>query len=166
MADTYSFDIVSEIDLQEVDNAMNQAIKEIQQRYDLKGSHSEITLNKKDKKINVTSADDFRVKVVNDILQNKLIKRGISVKALKYGAIEQGSGMGTAKQEITLQAGIDKENAKKVTKMIKEMKIKVNASIQDEQVRVQGKSKDDLQEVIKMLNAADLDFAFQVTNYR
>jgi len=166
MADNYSFDIVSEIDLMEADNAINQAIKEVQQRYDLKDSKSEITLNKKDKKINVTSADEFRVKTVNDILQNKLIKRGISIKALKYGTIEQGSGMGTAKQEITLQAGIDKENAKKLTKMIKDMKIKVNASIQDEQVRVQGKSKDDLQEVIKMLNAADLDFAFQITNYR
>lgn len=166
MADNYSFDVVSEIDLQEVDNAMNQAMKEIQQRYDLKGSHSEITLNKKDKKINVTSGDDFQVKTVNDILQNKLIKRGISIKALKYGTVEQGSGMGTAKQEITLLAGIEKESAKKLVKLIKDMKLKVNASIQDEQVRVQGKSKDDLQEVIKMMNGADLDFAFQITNYR
>jgi uncharacterized protein YajQ (UPF0234 family) len=166
MADTYSFDIVSEIDLMEVDNAINQATKEVQQRYDLKGSKSIIELNKKDKKINVESDDDFKLKAVNDILQNKLIKRGISIKALKYGTIEKGSGMGTAKQEISLQAGIDKENAKKLTKMIKDSKLKVNASIQDEQVRVQGKSKDDLQSVIKILNGADLEFAFQVTNYR
>ncbi|CAN5650911.1 YajQ family cyclic di-GMP-binding protein [soil metagenome] len=165
MAQNYSFDLVSEIDYQEVDNAVNQALKEIIQRYDFKGSKSEITLNRKDKKLNVSSDDEFKLKSVIDILQNKLIKRGISIKALKYGVIEQGSG-GSARQEISLQQGIEKEDAKNMVKLIKESKIKVQASIQDDQVRVSGKDKDDLQQVIKLLNGAELEFAFQVTNYR
>jgi uncharacterized protein YajQ (UPF0234 family) len=165
MANQFSFDIVSEVDLQEVDNAVNQALKEIHQRYDLKDSKSEIEFNKKDKALNISSADDFKLKSVIDILQNKLIKRGISIKALKYGTIEQALG-GTVRQEIKLQQGIEKEDAKKIVKMIKDSKLKVQASIQDEQVRVTGKVKDDLQSVITLLRNADLEFAFQVTNYR
>ncbi|MDZ4711663.1 MAG: YajQ family cyclic di-GMP-binding protein [bacterium] len=165
MANQYSFDIVSEVDQQELDNAINQALKEILQRYDFKGSKSEITLNKKENTINVLSDDEFKLTSVIDILQNKLIKRSISIKALKYGAIEPASG-GTVRQEIKLQQGIEKEDAKKVVKMIKDSKIKVQASIQDEQVRVTGKDKDDLQSVMKLLRDTELDFAFQFTNYR
>lgn len=165
MANQFSFDIVSEVDAQEVDNAINQATKEIQQRYDFKGSKSEITYNKKDNAINVHSDDDYKLKSVIDILQNKMIKRGISIKALKYGNVEPASG-GTVRQEIKLQQGIEKDDAKKVVKMIKDSKLKVQAAIQDEQVRVSGKDKDDLQEVMKLLKGTELDFAFQFTNYR
>lgn len=165
MANQFSFDIVSEVDLQEVDNAINQAMKEIQQRYDFKGSKSTIELNKKDGIVNLHSDDEFKLKSVVDILQNKLIKRGISIKALSYGNIEPASGS-TVRQEIKLQKGIEKENAKLVVKMIKDSKLKVQAAIQDEQVRVTGKSKDDLQSVMNLLRSAELDFAFQFTNYR
>jgi len=165
MANTNSFDIVSEVDLQEVDNAVNQALKEIFQRYDLKGSKSEVEFNKKEKTLTVHSADEFRLKVVIDILQNKFVKRGISLKALKYSAIEQSSS-GSVKQLITIVHGIEKDNARKIVKMIKDTKLKVQAAIQDEQVRVTGKSKDDLQEVMQLLKDADLDFAVQFTNYR
>jgi uncharacterized protein YajQ (UPF0234 family) len=165
MADTYSFDIVSEIDIQEADNAVQQASKEIQQRYDLKATNSSIELDKKEKIITVESGSDFNLKQVVDVLESKLVKRGIALKALKYGDIEQGS-KGSARQKITLQTGIDKENAKKVTKLIKDLGLKVQAQIQDNQVRVTGKAKDDLQTVIQELKSADLDFAMQFTNYR
>lgn len=165
MADTSSFDIVSEINLQEVDNAVNQAMKEILQRYDFKGSKSSIEINQKDKCLHVASDDDFKLKSVVDILQNKLIKRGISVKALDYGAVQPASG-GTVRQDISLRIGIDKENAKHIVKMIKDTKLKVQAQIMDDQVRVSGKNKDDLQTVMKMLRDADLAFAMQFTNYR
>jgi uncharacterized protein YajQ (UPF0234 family) len=165
MADTYSFDIVSEVDMQEADNAVQQASKEIQQRYDLKGSNSSIELDKKEKTVAVESGNEFSLKQVIDVLESKLVKRGIVLKALKYGAIEQGS-KGSARQKITLQTGIDKENAKKVTKLIKDSGLKVQAQIQDDQVRVTSKSKDDLQQVIQTLKDADLDFATQFVNYR
>jgi len=165
MANQFSFDIVSEVDFQEVDNAINQAQKEILQRYDFKGSKSEITLNKKDNVINVASDDEYKLKAVIDILQNKMIKRSISIKALKYGAIEPASH-GSVRQEIKLQQGIEKEDAKKVVKMIKDSKIKVQATIQDEQVRVTGKDKDDLQSVMKLMKDSELEFTFQFTNYR
>src|SRR5687768_929464 len=129
MADTYSFDIVSEIDMQEADNAVQQAAKEIQQRYDLKSSHSSIELDKKEKTIAVESASEFNLKQVIDVLESKLVKRGIALKALKYGDIEQGS-KGVARQKITLQSGIDKERAKQVTKLIKDLRLKVQAQIQ------------------------------------
>lgn len=165
MANQFSFDIVSEVDFQEVDNAINQALKEIHQRYDFKGSKSEITFNKKEKLLNVISDDEFKIKSVVDILQNKLIKRGISIKALKYGNVEPASG-GTVRQEIKLQQGIEKDDARKIVKIIKDSKLKVQAAIQDEQVRVTGKVKDDLQSVMKMLKESELEFAFQFTNYR
>ena len=165
MADTSSFDIVSEVNLQEVDNAINQARKEIGQRYDFKGSKSSIDLNIKEKQMIVVSDDDFKMKSVIDVLQGKLIKRGVPVKALDYGPVEPSSG-GTVRRVIRLRIGIDKEDAKRIVKMIKDTKAKVQAQIMEDQVRVSGKNKDDLQEIIKMLKEAELAFALQFTNYR
>ncbi|MGA8263049.1 MAG: YajQ family cyclic di-GMP-binding protein [Ignavibacteriaceae bacterium] len=165
MAQNHTFDIVSEIDFQEVDNAVNQATKEIQQRYDLKDSHTEIELNKKDKSLNVHTKDDYSRKASIDILQTKFIKRGISIKALKYDEPETASG-GRVKQKINLQSGISKENAKKITTLIKDSKLKVNAQIQDEKIRVQAPKIDDLQAVIKMVREADLEFPTQFTNMK
>jgi uncharacterized protein YajQ (UPF0234 family) len=165
MADSFSFDIVSDVDLQEVDNAVNQARKEIAQRYDFKGSKSAIDLNVKEKMITLLSDDDFKIRSVLDVLQSKLIKRNVPVKALTYSAVEPAAG-GTVRQQITLQVGIDKENAKRIVKMIKETRLKVQAQIMDDQVRVSGRVKDDLQSVMTMLRQADLDFAVQFTNYR
>ena len=165
MADTSSFDVVSKVDMQEVDNAMNQARKEIIQRYDFKGSKSSIELKEKEMEIVLISDDDFKMKAVVDILQSKFVKRSVPLKALTYGAIEPAAGS-TVRQVIKLQNGIDKENAKLITKMIKDSKLKVQAQIMDDQVRVSGKSKDDLQSVMAMLRQADLKFAIQFTNYR
>ena len=165
MAETFSFDIVSEVDLQETDNAINQARKEIAQRYDFKGSKSTIDLDLKEKKITVVSDDDFKLKAVIDILQNKLIKRGVPLKAMDYGVIEPAAG-GTVRQVIGLRVGIDKDNARLIVKMIKDTKIRVQAQIMDDQVRVSGKAKDDLQSVMKMIREAELKFAVQFTNYR
>jgi uncharacterized protein YajQ (UPF0234 family) len=165
MADTFSFDIVSEVNLQEVDNAINQARKEIAQRYDFKGSKSSIDLDLKEKKLTILSEDDFRLKAVIDILQNKLIKRGVPIKALKYGSIEPAAA-GMVRQVITLRVGIDKEDAKRIVKMIKDSKKKVQAQIMEDQIRVSGKAKDDLQDVMKLIRDAELEFAIQFTNYR
>ena len=165
MAQNHSFDIVNEIDFQEADNAVNQGIKEIHQRYDLKDSNTEIELNKKDKFISINSKDDYSLKASIDILQSKFIKRGISIKALKYGEPETASG-GRIKQKIDLQSGISKEQAKKITSLIKISKLKVSAQIQDEQVRVQGTKIDDLQAVIKLVKDSELDFPTQFTNMK
>ncbi len=165
MASNHSFDIVSEIDFQEVDNALNQAIKEIHQRYDLKDSNTEIVLNKKDKQISMNTKDDYSRKQSIDILQSKFLKRGISIKALKLKDPEPAAS-GRLKQIIDLQSGISKENAKIVTKMIKDAKLKVNAQIQDEQIRVTAPKIDDLQEVMKLIKEADLEFPTQFTNYK
>lgn len=165
MAETNSFDIVSEVNIQEVDNAINQARKEIGQRYDFKGSRSSIELNQKEKTLTLISDDEFRLKSVVDILQNKLIKRSVPIKALDYGTVEPAANA-TVRQIIKLRVGIDKENAKLIVKMIKDTKLKVQAQIMDDQVRVSGKNKDDLQAVIKLLREAELSFAVQFTNYR
>jgi hypothetical protein len=165
MADTSSFDIVSEVNMQEVDNAINQARKEITQRYDFKGSKSSIELSQKEKMLTIISDDEFKLKSVVDILQNKLIKRSVPIKALDYGNVEPAAST-TVRQIITLRVGIDKENAKLIVKMIKDTKLRVQAQIMDDQVRVSGKNKDDLQAIIKMLREADLKFAVQFTNYR
>jgi uncharacterized protein YajQ (UPF0234 family) len=165
MAKNSSFDIVSEIDLQEVDNALNQAIKEIHQRYDLKDSHTELELNKKDKIINLNTKDDYSRKQSIDILQTRFIKRGLSIKAMKMDEPETAAG-GRLKQKISLQSGISKDNAKIITKMIKDMGVKVSAQIMDEKIRVQGAKKDDLQEVIKAVKEADLSFPVQFVNYQ
>jgi uncharacterized protein YajQ (UPF0234 family) len=165
MAQLHSFDIVSEVDLQEADNAINQALKEITQRYDLKDSHTTIELNKKEKLLTVNTKDDYTLKASYDILQTKFIRRGISVKALKPKEAEQAAG-GRLRQIIILQSGISKDNARQITKMIKDLKLKVNSQIQDEQIRVQGAKIDDLQSVIKMIKEADLDFPTQFVNLK
>ncbi len=165
MAKNSSFDIVSEIDFQEADNAVNQAIKEIHQRYDLKDSATEIELNKKDKLINLNTKDDYSRKQSIDILQTKFIKRGLSIKVMKLEEPEPAAS-GRLRQKISLQSGISKDNAKKITKMIKEMNVKVSAQIMDERIRVQGAKKDDLQIVIQKVKEADLDFPVQFVNYQ
>jgi len=165
MAQKFSFDIVSDIDLQEVDNAVNQALKEINQRYDLKDSNTEITLNKKDKLININTKDDYALKASVDILQSKFIKRQIPLKAMKLNETEPAGG-GRIKQKIDLLSGISKENGKKITKLIKDSKLKVNAQIMDETVRIQGAKKDDLQQVMKLVKEADYDFPVQFVNYK
>jgi cyclic-di-GMP-binding protein len=165
MAQNHSFDIVSEIDLQEADNAVNQALKEIQQRYDLKDSHTTVELNKKDKLININTKDDYSLKAAIDIMQTKFIRRGISIKALKINESEPAAG-GRIKCVINLQSGISKENAKKITTLIKESKLKVSAQIQDEQVRVQGAKIDDLQDIIQRVKEADFDFPTQYVNMK
>jgi len=165
LAQNHSFDIVSEIDLQEADNAVNQALKEIHQRYDLKDSNTTIDLNKKEKQISINTKDDYSRKASIDILETKFIRRGISIKALKMKEPEPAAG-GRLKQIVDLQSGISKDNAKKITKMVKDSKLKVNAQIQDEQVRVQAPKIDDLQAVIKMIKDADLDFPTQFVNMK
>lgn len=158
-----SFDIVSQIDMQEVDNAVNQTVKEITQRYDFKNSKSEVSLEKDS--IRILADDDFRLKAIVDILQSKCIKRGISLKALKYGSTESASG-GMVRQIVTLQQGISKEKGKEIIAAIKETKLKVQGQIQEDQVRVTGKSIDDLQEIIKMLKGRDLEVDMQFINFR
>lgn len=165
MAQNHSFDIVSQIDLQEVDNAVNQALKEITQRYDLKDSNTTIELNKKDKILTLNTKDDYSRKQSIDILQTKFIRRGLSIKALKYNEPETAAH-GRLRQIINLQSGISKENAKLIVKMIKDSKLKVNAQIQDEQVRVSGVKIDDLQAVIKIIKEADLEFPTQFVNMK
>jgi len=165
MADNYSFDIVSEINWQEIDNAVNQARKEIQQRYDFKGSKSSIDYSQKEKSITIMGDDDYKSRAVIDILQNKFVKRSIPLKAMKYKPQEQASG-GMIRQVIEVQQGISKDNARLIVKIIKDSKIKVQAAIQDEQVRVSSRNKDDLQSAIALVKDAELDFAVQFTNYR
>ena len=158
-----SFDIVSVVDMQEVDNAVNQAIKEIGQRYDFKGSKSKITLEKDG--IKVLSDDDFRLKAVVDVLQSKFVRRAISLKALQYGKVEPASG-GLVRQVITIQQGISKEKGREIIALVKETKLKVQSQMQDEQVRVTGKSINDLQEIIGLLKAKDLGVEMQFVNLR
>lgn len=165
MAQNHSFDIVSEIDLQEVDNAVNQALKEITQRFDLKDSYTTIELNKKDKLLTINTKDEYSRKQSIDILQTKFIRRGISIKAMKYNNPENAAH-GRLKQIINLQSGISKENAKLIVKLIKDSKLKVNAQILDEKVRVTGPKIDDLQSVIKMIKEADFDFPTQFVNMK
>ncbi|MBS4028154.1 MAG: YajQ family cyclic di-GMP-binding protein [Ignavibacteriales bacterium] len=165
MASDSSFDIVSKVDFQEVDNALNQARKEIIQRYDFKDSKSSIELKEKEKEIILVSDDEFKMKSVVDIVQSKMIKRGIHLKALKFGTVEQ-AGNNTVRQVVSLRVGIEKEDAKLLTKMIKDSKLKVNAQIMEDQVRVAGKSKDDLQTAIQLVKNADLPFPVQFANYR
>lgn len=165
MADEHSFDIVSKVDLQEVLNAVQQAMKEISQRFDFKGSKSSIELNKEKHEITAISDDDHKLKTVLDIFQTKLVKRGISLKALQYGKVEQASG-GTARQLITLQQGIPVEKAKEIVKIIKETKMKIQAEIQKDQVRVKAKKIDDLQAAMKLLREKDLGIHVDFSNYR
>ena len=159
-----TFDIVSKIDLQEVSNAIQQAMKEIHTRFDLKDSKSNITLEEKDA-ILLHSIDEYKLKAVNEILQQKLVKRGVPLKGLTYGPIEPAAGS-TAKQKITMQQGIPIEKAREIVKVIKNSKKKVQASIQGDLVRVSGKDRDSLQEVIALLRQQDFGIDTQFTNYR
>jgi uncharacterized protein YajQ (UPF0234 family) len=165
MAQQNSFDIVSDVNLQEVDNALNQARKEIIQRYDFKDSKTVIDFNQKEKEITLHSIDEFHLKSTVDIVQSKLVKRGVSLKALRYGTIEPAANS-TVRQMITLLVGINKDDARLVVKMIKDSKLRVQAQIMEDQVRVNGKDKDDLQKIIQMLRDADLKFPVQFVNYR
>ena len=158
-----SFDVVSQVDRQEVDNAVNQARKEVNQRYDLKNSHSEIELEEDE--IRVVSSDEYHVKAVVDVLQSKLVRRNVSLKALVYEKIEPAGG-GRAKQKVTVQQGIPIEKAREIVKLIKDAKLKVQAQIQADQVRVSGKKRDDLQAVIQLLKGQDLSLPLQFLNYR
>ncbi len=159
-----SFDIVSKIDLQEVSNAIQQALKEIHTRFDLKDSKSRIEVEGKDA-IVLHSIDEFKLKAVNEVLQQKLVKRGVPLKGLTYGAVESALG-GVAKQRITMQQGIPIEKAREIVKLIKTSKKKVQASIQADLVRVSGKDRDTLQEIISMLRQQDFGIDMQFTNYR
>ena len=159
-----TFDVVSKIDLQEVSNAIQQALKEIHTRFDLKDSKSTIELDGKDA-IVLHSIDEFKLKAINDVFQQKLVKRGVPLKGLTYAVVEAAAG-GTAKQRITMQQGIPIEKAREIVKTIKDTKKKVNASIQGDLVRVSGKDRDTLQEIISLLRAHDFGIDMQFTNYR
>ncbi len=164
MASECSFDVVCKVDLDEVKNAVAQAMKEIGQRYDFKGSVSKIDL-KDDKVLVLTSDDEIKLKAVIDVLQSKLFKRGVSIKNLDYGKVEAAT-KGTVRQEIKLLQGIPGEKAKALVKVIKDAKLKVQAAIQGDQLRVSGKSKDDLQEAIALLKKNDQGVELQFTNFR
>lgn len=159
-----SFDIVSQINMQELDNAINMAMKEILNRFDFKGSKTDIRKVEGDK-IELSSDDEFKLKSVNDILQGKLIKRAISLKFLDYGKIESALG-GTVKQIITLKLGVPQEKAKEINKIIKDTGLKIQSQIQGDQLRVSGKNKDDLQAVINALRKSNIDIELQFVNYR
>ena len=165
MASDHSFDIVSKVDLQEVSNAIQQALKEISQRFDFKGSKSSIELDQAKNEIRVASDDEYKLKSVVDILQGKLVKRKISLKSLSYGKIEPALS-GTAKQVITIQQGITTEKAKEIVKTIKETKLKVQSEIQKDQVRVKAKKIDDLQSTISLLKEKDFNVHMEFVNYR
>ncbi|VAX20146.1 UPF0234 protein Yitk [hydrothermal vent metagenome] len=165
MAKESSFDIVSQVKMPEVSNAVNQATTEIKQRYDFKGSKTEINLDQKEGAITILSDDEIKLKNVKDVLESKLIRRGISIKALNFGAVEKASG-DMARQVIKLQQGIPMDNAREIVKLVKNMKIKVQASIQSDQVRVSGKKKDDLQQVMDMLKEQDMKINMEFINYR
>jgi len=160
-----TFDVVSKIELPEVSNAIQQAMKEIQQRYDLKNSHSSIELLEKDHKITLHSQDEFKLKAVNEILEQKLVKRKVPLKGLVYGVITPAAGS-TVRQEITLQQGIPIEKAREIVRVIKDSKKKVQASIQGDFVRVAGRDRDALQDVIQLLRQTDFGIDMQFTNYR
>jgi uncharacterized protein YajQ (UPF0234 family) len=160
-----SFDIVSKIDMNEVLNAVQQASKEVQTRFDLKDTKSSIELNEKDHKIQLASSDEYKLKAVSEILGQKLVKRNVPTKGLQYGTIIHASG-GNVKQEITLQQGIATEKAKEIVKVIKDSKLKVQAAIQGDLVRVTGKDRDTLQQIIALLRNKDFGIDVQFSNYR
>ncbi len=163
MAKDCSFDVVSEVDMQEVDNAVNQAKKEIGTRYDFRGSKADILLE--GESLKVLADDDYKLGAVIDVLKGKMVKRNVALKNLDYGKVEPASG-GTVRQIVTIKKGISKEVAKDVVKDIKAMKIKVSAQIMEDQVRVSGKDKDDLQNVIQMLKNKDYPVELQFVNFR
>ena len=164
MAQENSFDIVSKVDLQEVRNAIDQAIKEIRQRFDLKDSHSEINMEGNDA-IQLASASEYKLEAIKEILGQKLVKRGVSLKNLTYGKLEPAAGQ-SVRQKISLQQGIPSEKAKEIVKLIKDAKKKAQASIQGDTVRVSSKDRDELQSIIAMLRGRDMGVDLQFTNYR
>ena len=164
MAAENSFDIVSKVDLQEVRNAIDQAMKEVRTRFDLKDSKSDIRLEG-DEAIQLASADNYKLEAVTEILRQKLVKRGVSLKALTFGTVETATGS-TVRQKVSLQQGIAGEKAKEIVRIIKDSKKKVQASIQGDTVRVSAKDRDALQEVIALLRGRDLGIDMQFTNYR
>jgi uncharacterized protein YajQ (UPF0234 family) len=163
MAAENSFDIVSKVDLQEVSNAIQNALKEVHTRFDLKDSKSDIKLEKE--ALVLSSVDEYKMKAVNDILQSKLVKRGVPIKAFTYGTVEPAAGS-TVRQRVTMQQGIPIEKAKEIVKVIKDSKKKVQASIQGDSVRVSGKDRDALQEIIALVRGRDFGIDVQFTNYR
>ena len=165
MADEHSFDIVSKVDMQEVSNAVQQAEKEISQRFDFKGSKSEIELNKDKAEITLVSDDEYKLNSLIEILKNKFVKRNVSLKSLSFGTIEKAAG-DTVRQLLTLQQGVSTERAKDIVKLIKETKMKVQAEIQKDQVRIRAKKIDDLQAIITLLKGKEFDFHIEFINYR
>ncbi len=163
MSSESSFDIVSKVDMQELNNAVQQAVKEMETRFDFKGSKSSISLEKD--QLVVVSDDDFKLQNVLDILHAKMAKRGISLKNLEYGKIEPAASS-TVRQKINLKQGIDQEHAKKINILIRDSKLKVKSQIQGDQIRVSGKNKDDLQAVINLLRKADIPLELQFVNLR
>lgn len=160
-----SFDVASKIDLQEVSNAIQQALKEIRTRFDLKNTKSRVELNANEHQILLASDDEFKLRAVNDILEEKLVRRKVPLKGLTYGKIEPAAGS-TVEQTISLQQGIPIEKAREIVKVIKHSKLKVQASIQADVVRVSGRDRDTLQQVIKLLHDTDFGIDMQFTNYR
>lgn len=163
MAKAESFDVVSVVNMQEVDNAINQTNKEIKQRYDFKKSKSEVSVE--EGQIKIIADDDFKLKSVTDILETKLVGRKVPIRNLEYGKVEEASG-GTVRQLVKLKQGIESETSRKMVKDIKGLKLKVQAQIMDDQVRVSGKNRDDLQAVIGLLKEKDYKLALQFINYR
>ncbi|MCZ8512298.1 YajQ family cyclic di-GMP-binding protein [Paenibacillus filicis] len=163
MSSENSFDIVSKLDTQELVNAIHQAEKEIATRFDFKNSKSSIALEKEE--LVVVSDDEFKLQNVLDILQSKMAKRGISLKNLEYGKVE-AAAMSTVRQRIKVKQGVDQDNAKKINILIRDSKLKVKSQIQGDQIRVTGKSKDDLQQVMQLLRKADLPLDLQFINFR
>ena len=159
-----SFDVVSKVDMQEVSNAIQQALKEVHTRFDLKDAKAEIKLEGKDAII-LAAVDEYKLKAVNDVLQTKLVKRGVPLKALSYGVVEPAASA-TVKQKITMQQGIPVEKARDIVRVIKDSKKKVQASIQGDLVRVSGKDRDTLQEIIALLRNQDFGIDMQFLNYR
>ena len=165
MASENSFDIVSKVEIQEVRNAIDQALKEIKQRFDLKDSHSEIDLGEGDKEIKLASANEYKLEAIKEILGQKLVKRGVSLKNMTYEKLEQGSGQ-SVRQTIKLQQGIPGEKAKEIVRIVKDSKKKAQASIQGDTVRITSKDLDELQSIIALLRGKDLGVELQFTNYR
>jgi cyclic-di-GMP-binding protein len=165
MADLSSFDVVSRVDMQEVKNALDQTMKEIRQRFDFKGSKTDLNLKEKERELVVVSDDEYKLKAVLEILKAKCVKRGVSLRALTYGSLEEALG-GTVRQVITIQSSLADDKAKAIVKEIRDAKLKAQAQIQGEQVRVQSKSKDELQAVIAFLKQKDFGIDLQFVNYR
>lgn len=160
-----SFDIVNEIDAQEVDNAVNNTMKEVSTRYDFRGLHSEIEFHKKENRIHMVAAENMKMNAMKEMLIKHFIKRGLEPKALEYSDVE-GTSQGHVKMDISIKEGIDRETAKKIVKVIKDLKVKVQPAIQDDQVRVSGKKIDDLQEVIQHLKSKNFGIPLQFTNLK